>query len=131
MKPHLGILLALISTSALAKWEPFSRNRDETEFHLIDRASIAVVDGKVRMWEMVDLKVPDARFGRPYSSYKAYYEYNCKANEVRRRAFVIYSGALGTGEVIVNNNDIDPWIAIVPDSIFEAEKKVACSNARK
>ena len=75
-------LLAVVSSSAVAKWVEIGGNESATAY--ADLATIEKAGNLVKMWDLLDFKVVQARpYGTPYRSQKTRQEYDCKAERAR------------------------------------------------
>jgi len=121
MRKAILLILAVVSSSALAEWAQVSTGKAET--HYADPATILKVGNKVKMSDMTDTVAN----GKPFSV-EALREYDCKENQVRILTLSGHRGKMGGGDVVFNNTDPDPWGAVPSDSATERLFRVACEK---
>lgn len=123
-KTMLTLLLAAISTGAMADWVQIASN-DATDYYA-DPSTIRKKGDKVMMWNMYDLKKPQVSGGQLYLSVKFKMEFDCAGEQNRILSYVFYTWAMGGGEVLSTNSDPGNWDPVVPGSIGESQWRYAC-----
>jgi Surface-adhesin protein E len=129
MKKKLGaaLLLAAVSTSAVAEWVEIASNPTLTAY--VDRTTIRKAGDSVRMWDLTDYKaVKVSVSGKNYLSSKIEAEYDCKAWQFRILTFSDHSGHMGAGEVVYRDPDPCRWQPVFPSTISEALWNIACGT---
>ena len=123
----LMMLLAFVSSSAMAEWVEIGSSEDGAMTVYANPATLRKVVSKVKMWDLGDYKTAnDAGNGKQYMSIKGQTEYNCKEEQYRTLYLSFYSGNMGTGEIIGTHPDAKKWLPVMPDSLIEALWKFAC-----
>lgn len=127
-KAVLMILLAVVSSSAMAEWGLISGDADGNVF--TDSATIRRVDNKVKMWRLVDYKIAqDFGFGDiQYMSIMIQDEYDCKEEQLRKLYSAAYSENMGRGKVVVSSDKLGEWAPTPPGSMGEELLKFACGK---
>jgi hypothetical protein len=120
-------LLAVVSTSAVAEWVEVGGNESATAY--ADRATIDKAGNLVKMWDLLDFKVVQARpYGTPYRSQKTRQEYDCKEARARILEVLRYSENMGGGEEAPTDSDPDEWKPARPGSTLAMLRAFACGN---
>ena len=126
-KAVLLVLLAVASSRAAAEWVEVGGNESATAY--ADPATIERAGSLVKMWDLLDFKVVQARpYGTPYRSQKTRQEFDCK--EARSRALDVlrYSENMGGGEEARADADSDEWKSFRPGSTSAVLREFACRN---
>jgi hypothetical protein len=120
-------LLAVVSSSAVAKWVEIGGNESATAY--ADLATIEKAGNLVKMWDLLDFKVVQARpYGTPYRSQKTQQEYDCKEERARILDALRYSENMGGGEEARAESDSDEWKPARPGSTLAMLRAFACGN---
>jgi len=126
-KVILMMLLAVVSSSAMAKWVEVGDNKNSTAYANI--ATIRKSDDRVKMWVLFNYKTAQKLIGGPpYMSDTHQEEYDCTEWQSRTIHISTYSGSMGEGKVIDNGPGDGQWKPIMPDSRGESLLKVACGK---
>jgi hypothetical protein len=126
----LMILFAVISNAVNAEWlkvDEKDENSNATVY--INTDYISVKGSRIKFWELVDFKTrQEDHLGAPgYLSTKSQEENDCREMQYRTHFLIKYSGNMGDGQVIFNeNNPNHNWIPIAPDSIGDGIFKIVC-----
>jgi hypothetical protein len=121
----LTMLLAVVSSSAVAEWLEVSHN--ETSAVYADLATIDRTGDVVKVWTLLDFKAPQARpYATPYMSQKTQHEYDCKEQRARIVQFLRYSENMGGGEVVPTDSDPEEWKPVATGSVVEKLWEIAC-----
>ena len=129
MKKQTGlfVLLAVLSSSALAEWVPIIRS--ELAIYYVDATSIRRDGNKIKMLELVDYKKAKlAGNGKPYLSIKFQTEYDCRAEQYRILFFTSSSENMGAGDVVSSKNYTSEWLPTLTENIAEAMRKYGCGK---
>jgi len=78
-KAILIMLLAVVSSSAMAEWVSLGESGDKTLTNYADPATIRKSGNRVKMWSLYDFKTVQVRF----RSVRLQIEYDCKEEEYR------------------------------------------------
>ena len=108
----LALLGGLMPASALA-WTRIGETPEVTLY--VNRNSIEKEDNVRRVWEMQDLKTPDAEGVR---SRRYLNEYDCNYKMHRIGQMTSYAGPKMTGQKIATVDEMGYWRKIPPNGIF-------------
>jgi len=125
-KAILMMLLAVVSTSAVAEWVHIVDNKATGTSYYINSDIIRKSSNKVKVWELIDLKKAVNSSEKKYISAKLHTEYDCKEEQTRILYSVLYAGNMGAGEIIRSYYTSEKWSPIVPDSVGTPLLKYAC-----
>ena len=124
----LMLLLAVVSTSAMAQWVKAGGNDETTAY--ADPNTYRGLGDKVNLCIMFDNNKP--RFlmngNKPYLSTKIQNEFDCKKEQSRKLVIDIYSENMGSGNVIVSDSEIEEWSPVAPNSVMNQVFKYACGK---
>lgn len=107
-----GLLGCLIPVTGLA-WTRIGETSEVTLY--VNRNSIEREDNIRRVWEMQDLKTPDAEGVR---SRRYLNEYDCTYKMHRIGQMTSFAGPKMTGEKVVSINEMGYWRKIPPNGVF-------------
>lgn len=126
-KAVLMMILAVVSSSAMAEWVKVSVNEDFISY--ANPATILKNGNMVKMWCLYDFNAPQ-RMGdnRPYLSVKEQNEFDCKEEKMRTLSSSSHSGAMGGGIVIRANSEPGKEKPFLPGSAGEVLYKFACGK---
>lgn len=127
-KAILMVLLAVVSSSAVAEWIGAGSNSDETVTAYADPATIRKAGDVVTMWVLFDYKRAQAGDGKEYRSAKAQSEYDCKEEQWRTPAASFHSRNMGEGVIVENASYPGKWSPVPPGSATETLWKIACGK---
>ena len=123
----LTSLLALSNTSAMAGWTYHAGNKDSDVY--INYGSIRKNGEMVQMWFLENNRgVKKTSYGKSFLSAQTLGEYDCNKARVRTVRFAIYSGKMGSGNVVYTGGMKTGWEPIAPDSLGEILWKTACNK---
>lgn len=126
-KVILMVLLAVVSSSAMAEWVQITVGH-ETLIVYADPASLRRASNKVKMWVLIDFKMSQTVDGKPYVSLKRQDEFNCKDEQSRTLFTSAYSRNMGGGDVIYSESISYKWSPVMPGSVGEGLWKFACGK---
>lgn len=125
-KGILILLLAVVSSSAMADWVKVGSNETDTLY--ID-PSIRWTGNTAKLWALNDFKVTQRLHERePFKSEKVEYEYDCKLAQSRLLYFTSHTESMAGGEVADFNVVPGDWARISPNSELEELWKIACGK---
>lgn len=104
-KATLMMLLAVMSSSAVAEWVPVVGNETVGATAYADPATIRKTGNKVKMWDLLDYKTAQGDAGMQYMSMKAQTEYDCKEEQSRPLYLSFHSENMGKGKVVDTYNN--------------------------
>jgi hypothetical protein len=125
----LAILLTIISTSAMAEWTYLTSSNSEDYY--IDKSDIRKKGTRVKMWDMTDYKSAQTQIntdGASFLSSKSLTEYDCLEVKFTTLNITLFSGNLGKGEPVFNQQYDIKWTDIPPDTIVKRLWKTACNK---
>lgn len=133
----LVLLLAAVSASAFARWDPVVTKEGVTVY--VDRASARVHGNVVRVWSIEDFSTPQedpaasGPYKGPYQSLNVENEFNCANGTARRASVVFYSGQMRTGRTVGLVADAVGFIVsrpapVRPDSTDRALFELVCGG---
>ena len=128
MKLLIAALLAVFSTSVLAEWTMVGGGND-AYIGYADLSTIRKSGNKVKMWNLMDLKVVRMVNGTRFLSMTNQFEYDCKEETMRRLALNAYAKNMGQGEPVFTSGAMheEPQ-PIPPGTEAEGLFKVACGK---
>ena len=97
--------LHIILNAVCHDWERVV-NTDNGTFY-IDKTSIKKNDQFVSVWELVDLKERDEKFG--FYSMRWLKEYDCKGEKFREHQFFVHSEPMAQGNVVSGEQSTSEW----------------------
>ena len=123
-KSILTLLLAAMSTGAMAEWVKVGEIASGTVFY-IDPATMSK-DGNFRkVWEVQDLK---QRGKSGEISMRGFLEYDCKKERSRILSVSGHSDPMAGGKTVASHGIPDKWYDVTPGTIPAAELKFVCSK---
>jgi len=123
-KVILMMLLASMSSSAMAEWVEIGSNENTTIY--VDQTTVKKKGDMATMWHLTDFNNSQKDMGEPYLSTKDQNEYDCKEMQWRRRAASQHSKNMGGGKVVYSDTYTTRWKPVPPDSGVEILWKFAC-----
>lgn len=131
-KVILIILLAIVSNSAVAKWEEITSNNNVATNVDLPKAYVNLPiignrDGNVKIWFLVDFGKPKNISGSLFMSILTESEYNCKREQIRSLSRTYYSEKMGKGEVIYKEPPHAKWQPDQEKGLW----KIACSAPKE
>ena len=125
-KSILMLLLAILSSNAMADWAFIERNEYYSLF--VDGTTIRKTGNLARMWALNDYRaVQVSETGKRYKSTKIRFEYDCDEARARQLSWVDFSGNMGEGNPEAHDEP-SKWQPYPPGSLGEALKKLACGQ---
>ena len=122
----LALILALVSTSAMAKWIKVDDNYIFVIY--VDHATIHKAENKVSMWNLIDLKSERGVAGTKLLSAITRNEYDCKKEQWRLVASSFLNKNMGAGIVVYSSKPSKKWLPVEPDSFTEVVWTIACGK---
>ena len=123
------LILAFISTSAMAEWTKVGESESKGGYiAYADIASIRKAGNRVKMWALFDYQIVQKASGVEFLSEKIRREYDCKEKQMRKLAFSFFSWNMEDGDLIRSYSQPQKWEAVKPDSVDETEWKIACGE---
>jgi hypothetical protein len=122
----LVLLLAVVSSSALAEWVDAGTN--DTQRLYYDPATIKKTGDVVKMWHLHDYSEARDLAGKKYMSLRVLSEFDCWKNELRIFNETYHSGNMARGDVLSTVSGPTKWQPVPRGSFNEILKKIACGK---
>jgi hypothetical protein len=129
-KPLLILMLAVVSSSAVAEWVEVDTSRRVGLTAYADPTTIRKSDNKVEMWVLYDYKTARTNATKPYMSIKGQWRYDCKKEQQQPIYEILISENMGKGEVIGKSiyKESVKWLPVSPESVGMVYWKLACGK---
>jgi len=121
----LTLMLAVVSSSAMAEWVKVSEDKLVAAY--ADPTTIRKNGDKVKMWALWDYSTAQERGSKPYMSVRIQNEYNCKEETDRQIYATTFSGNMAGGHTI-NSQGGRPWLPVSQGNTTELLWKFACGK---
>jgi hypothetical protein len=121
----LAVILINIGISfAGTNWVLVSGTASANEY--LDVSTIRRNGNTVTVWVLGDLAEARPFKGRYFKSLKTQVEFECDARKFRQTHATLYSGPMGSGEVLESSYVSNPWEPAVPQSVGETKLRTVC-----
>jgi hypothetical protein len=121
------ILLTLASMNVMAEWTYISSNNDVDYY--VDKTEIRKEGNMVKMWELVDYKLPQKNSAvATYLSARTYSEYDCNEARARIKELSSFRDNMLKGELLETVQGEGKWSYIPPDTVFKDLWEIACGK---
>ena len=130
----LTLMLALVSTGAMAKLTKIGEDDEATFTQYVYNDTIRKKGSRVKMWNLKDFKTvqedkpEDENAGGKYLSMKMQREYDCKEERSRWLTHSMFSKNMAAGEHWSYVGDPGDWHPVIPDSMGEKLWNIACGK---
>ncbi len=121
----LTLILAVVSSSAMAEWVKVGTSDDKTTTIYADPSTIRKSGNRVKMWALWDYSTAQEGGSKPYMSVRIQNEYNCKEETSRQIYATTFSGNMAGGHTIGRQGGRE-WEPVAPRTHGEALWKFAC-----
>ena len=124
----LILILAIVSSNAMAEWLLVQTGKESNEF--VDPATIRVSGNLAKMWSLTNISknIKNIRPGEKAFAVKTVHEYDCKEHKSRSLFVAWYNDYMGTGGIDRSSESPDAkWKAVTP-GIRESCWKIACGK---
>jgi hypothetical protein len=132
MKRLLCGVLMMVCSVSWAEWELCVISDDGIITIYCDKSTIRKKGAISRMWDLTDFSSMQTEAGGSgYMSIKELWAYNCREETEALTSFIMYSGAMGKGDVVSSYSGKESewnWEPIVPGSTGAARWKIACGK---
>jgi hypothetical protein len=122
-KTILTLLLAAMSTCAMAEWVKVGGNDEATIY--IDPATIKKDGNLSRIWRLHELK---QRATNGEMSMRSLMEYDCERERFRLLSRSTHSEPIAGGKMLFSNDQVGEWAYIPPETIGATILKIVCSK---
>ncbi len=121
----LTLLLAVVSSSAMAEWVEVAESEAGTFIAYTDPATIQKTDNIVHMLVLIDYKTAQTNASKPYMSKLGIRKYDCKEKQNQADIKTLYSNNMGRGKHvgIIGSR---PWLPVSTGNTTELLWKFAC-----
>lgn len=127
LKFTLFFLLTVSSTSALAGWSKVVSGKSDTVY--ADPTSIINgIDGKVKMWQLLDYNSIQKSGDKTFMSLKRQTEFDCKKPQYRFIYTTYFSKNMGEGDLIAEDATSTKWMPLPLITSAENLNKIACGK---
>ena len=125
----ITLTLFLISTETFAEWTKLGDSTDKGGYTVyVDLKSIRKAENRVKLWILLDYQNEQRTLGATYLSEKVRREFDCEEEQMRTLAFSYFSWNMEKGDLVRSYSQPQKWEKIRPDSMDEAEWKLACKT---
>jgi hypothetical protein len=124
----LTLMLAVVSSSAMAEWVEVEISADGNTAIYANPATLQKKDERVKMWTLLDHKIVQGDADFQYMSTKQQFEFECKEVQFRGLQLIGFTNNMGKGNVVFSGNIDDSWRPVSPDSKEEKSWKYACGK---
>jgi len=121
----LMLLLAVVSSSAMAEWVKVSEDKLVTAY--ADPTTIRKLGDKVKMGALWDYSTAQEGDSKPYMSVRIQNEYNCKEETHRQIFATVFTDNMAEGNTIDMQGGRE-WEPVAPRTHDEALWKFACGK---
>jgi hypothetical protein len=119
------LLLAAISSSAMAEWVEVFRNEGVTAY--ADPTTILKTGNRARIWVLYDYQSDQSsNSSKPYRSSKRQSEYDCMEGQSRILSLTGHSGNMAEANTVFSLSEPETWAPVPPNSLGERMWKIAC-----
>lgn len=125
-KVMLMLLLAVVSSSAMAEWAKVGGNGTDTLY--ADPTSIIKSSNMVKMRTLNDYKTAIKVAGVAFLSSEVQEEYDCKDNQSRTLFFSLHSRNMGKGKRVYSDPEPHTWEPVRLGSVREILWQFACKK---
>jgi hypothetical protein len=125
-KTILMMLLAVVSSSAMAEWTKFGNNETKSIVVYVKLPTIREARYRVKMWVLLDYETDQELAGKSYKSITTQGEYDCKEEQMRLLYAAYYAGNMSRGDAVAIDQNPTKWSPASPGSIDEGLWKFAC-----
>ncbi len=123
----LTLMLAVVSSSAMAEWVKVGTSDDKTTTIYADPSTIRKSGNRVKMWALWDYSTAQEGGSKPYMSVRIQNEYNCKEETDRQIYATTFSGNMA-GSHTINRQGGKKWEPVAPRTFGETLWKFACGK---
>lgn len=124
----LTILLAAISSSAMAEW--VKAGRDKSAIVYVDSGTISISKKSkiTEMWHVLDYETVQNSMGTKYLSAKIHMGYDCKKMKSRNLGLTWHSENMGGGDKVFSRSTFGEWRRPFPGSLDETLLGIVCGQ---
>lgn len=123
MKYWLALLMLISAPAWAGEWKKVAQSADHGYVYYIDDETIKKDGSYRRFWLLGDFKTKGPL---KELSEKSRYEVDCKEERSRFLTLLLYSGNMGTGQVVQIVDKPDNWSYIPPETSGSAVMQYVC-----
>ena len=124
----IALALAALDGCAATQWVMVRDSDDYIAY--ADPASISRDGNLAQLSDLIDLKsTRPSPLGTAHASTTAHSQFDCETQRVRTIAFFIFSGPMGSGDIVENAALPNGWLPVAPGTLLDALRKLACREA--
>ena len=129
MMKILMLMLLMVSMNVSAEWTNVGGNVDDTRTVYVDFETLRKKDNNTKIWVLMDFKTVNQIKNVKILTMINRFEYNCNEETVRQLDFYLYSGNMGSGEIVFSQTNIknEPQ-SMLPNSMNENVFKITCGK---
>lgn len=129
MMKILMLMLLMVSMNVSAEWTTVGGNVDDTSTVYVDFETLRKKDNNTKIWVLMDFKTVNQIKNVKFLTMINRFEYDCNEETVRQLDFYLYSGNMGSGEVVFSQKNIknEPQ-SMLPNSMNEKVFKITCGK---
>ena len=129
MMKILMLMLLMVSMNVSAEWTNVGGNVDDTRTVYVDFETLRKKDNNTKIWVLMDFKTVNQIKNVKFLTMINRFEYNCNEETVRQLDFYLYSGNMGSGEIVFSQTNIknEPQ-SMLPNSMNENVFKITCGK---
>jgi hypothetical protein len=121
----ITVVVAMLGGCTTTQWVMVGANDDYIAY--ADPASISRDGQFAQLSDLIDLKsTRPSPLGTAHASTTAHSLFDCATPRVRTLAFFMFSGAMGSGDIVENAALTDAWLAVAPGTLLDALRTFAC-----
>ena len=124
----LTILLATISSSAIAEWVNIREDKFATVYFDSGTITLNKKSGIAEVWHLLDYKTPQDSMGKKYFSAKIRMGYNCKTMKLRNLGLTWHAENMGGGEKLFSRTLSGDWRRPLPRSLDATLLGIVCEQ---
>lgn len=121
----LLILLSFASLTQAQTWERYAHSGDATQYY--DKFRRVLMSGMAFVWDLHDLRSESSADGKSYRSVLYPTEVNCRTLQKRALSTHKMSGPMGSGDTVVEESLVGPWVDVQPGTADDRLMVAACS----
>ena len=122
------LIIMLTHGSASAEWIGFSMDGKGNTVY-IDQDSVARKGKLVKIWVMLDgAAVRETMDGVAFLSSRTLHQYDCEKERFRFLAFALFSGNMGSGQMVHANHTILDWEPVPPKGVARRLLERVCKK---
>jgi hypothetical protein len=129
MNKFLIVMITMISFNAIGEWVNGGGSPDEFLWY-VDTTRVIKNGNERATWILANFKTSQkSDSGKMYKSYMSRSIFDCKNQLQKMTDVMMYSGSMGSGELVVSYDDLNlPFKNFPPNSIADKQLIMVCKN---